>query len=421
MRVAGKRWRAWIAGALILVVVVAVAVTQWRGRGADRRVVAHFTKVVGIHPDSDVRVLGVRVGRVVAVIPQGRTVRVEMSYDRAYQVPAGAQAVIVPPSVVSDRYVQLTPAYAGGPALPDGADLPVERTAAPMEIDDIYQALDEFNRALGPDGANRDGALTDLVATGRANLEGNGADLHGTLDDLAKALSTLADGRQDLFGSVANLQRFTTALARSDQQVRAFNEQLAGVAEQLAGEREELSAALRNLTTALGDVTAFIKQNRAALKSNVDALADVTGVLARQQQALINILDVTPLALSNLNLSYNPRSGTLDTRDNALGPYDPASFVCSLMVDLLPVGEVSKKCFALAQTLRAKGLPLTPQLSKLLGLPAGTLPAAGAGPPATTAPGTAPKTPALPLPSLLPGGTGEPGDPTLGGILRGLA
>ena len=76
--------------------------------------------------------------------------------------------------------MQLTPAYTGGPALADGADLPVSRTAVPLELDDVYRALDEFNRALGPAGANRTGALTDLVATGAANLNGNGADLGAT-------------------------------------------------------------------------------------------------------------------------------------------------------------------------------------------------------------------------------------------------
>jgi len=364
----------------------------------ERRVVAHFARVVGVHPGSDVRVLGVRVGHVVAVEPEGRTVRVEMRYDHDWRVPAGAQAVIVPPSVVSDRYVQLTPAYDGGAALADGAELPVERTAAPMEIDEIYQALDDFNRALGPRGANADGALTDLLATGRANLEGNGAALGETLDGLSRALDTLSDGRQDLFGTVGNLQRFTTALARSDEQVRSFNVQLAGVAQQLAGERDELTAALRSLATALADVTTFVNQNRDALTSNVDALADVTGILVRQQRSLIEILDVAPLALSNLNLAYNPRSGTLDTRDNVLGPYDPASFVCSLMVDLLPVAKVAKKCFALAQTLQAKKLPMTNQLRKLLKLP----------------PAAAPKQP--PAPVAQPP-VKEP-DRTLAGILR---
>ncbi|GAA4713223.1 MCE family protein [Phytohabitans rumicis] len=369
-------------------IVVAAAVGAVVQREPQRRLVAHFARVVGVYEGSDVRVLGVRIGRVVAVRPEGRTVRVEMRYDRDWDVPADAQAVIVPPSVVSDRYVQLTPAYDGGPALADGAELPVSRTAAPMEIDEIYQALDDFNKALGPEGANADGALSDLLAAGRANLEGNGTELHDTLDGLSRALDALSDGRQDLFGTVGNLQVFTTALARSDQQVRSFNQQLAGVAEQLAGERNELTAALRSLATALADVTTFIKENRTALKSNVDALADVTGILVRQQQAVINILDVAPLALSNLNLAYNPRSGTLDTRDNAMGPYDPASFVCSLMVDLLPAAKVPDKC-------------------ALLKLPPGAAPAA--------------QVPTQPAPSPAPGGPTTPSDLTLGGILRGTS
>jgi phospholipid/cholesterol/gamma-HCH transport system substrate-binding protein len=408
MRIPTGRARAWTAAGISVAVLATAALTWAPWSTPERTLVAQFSRAVGVHAGSDVRILGVRIGHVVAVRPQGRTVRLEMRYAAGYDVPADARAVIVPPSIVSDRYVQLTPAYSGGATLADGADLPVDRTAAPMEIDDIYRALDDFNRALGPAGANADGALSNLIATGRANLAGNGEDLHTTLDGLSKALSTLADGRQDLFGSVANLQRFTTALARSDQQVRAFNQQLADVAEQLAGERNELAAALRNLATALSDVTTFVKQNRAALTSNVAALADVTTILVRQQQAIIKILDVAPLALSNLNLAYNARSGTLDTRDNALGPYDPASYVCAAMADLLPAAKVPGQCLALAQTLNAKHLPMPDQLRKLLGLKA-------LGAPAT---GTPAAPPAAPGPATAPGPTSG-GDSTLGGILRG--
>jgi phospholipid/cholesterol/gamma-HCH transport system substrate-binding protein len=402
------RRRGWVAAAVVATLAVVAGAVAWRVQAPGRGLVAHFEKTIGIHAGSDVRVLGVRIGSVVAVTPQGRTVRVEMRYDPRYDVPADAQAVIVPPSVVSDRYVQLTPAYSGGPRLADNADLPVTRTAVPLEIDDIYRALDEFDKALGPDGANADGALTDLLATSRANLDGNGQNLHDTLDGLSQALTTLADGRQDLFASVANLQKFTTALAESDLQVRQFNQRLAGVAEQLAAERDELAAALHSLTIALADVTAFVRDNRDELTSNVAALADVTGVLVRQQQAIINVLDVAPLALSNLNLAYNPRSGTLDTRNDATGPYDPASYVCSLMVDALPAPQVPKECLALAQTLGAKHLPMTNQLRRLLGLPAGTPASAGS-----------PVVPGGPSGELgVPAGSSS-SDPTLAGILRG--
>jgi len=184
-----------------------------------------------VHAGSDVRVLGVKIGRVVTVRPQGQTVRVEMRYDARYPIPADVRAVIVPPSVVSDRYVQLTPAYTTGPVLADGADLPTSRTAVPLELDDVYRALDAFNRALGPAGANRTGALSGLVSTGAANLNGNGANLGATLDGLSRTLDTLAAGRADLFGSIADLQRFVTALAQSDDQVRQFNDQLATASE----------------------------------------------------------------------------------------------------------------------------------------------------------------------------------------------
>src|SRR5205823_2811945 len=142
-------------------------------------------------------------------------------------------------------------------------------------------------------------------------------------------------------------------------------------------------------------------------KSNVDKLADLTGVLARQKQAIVDTLDFAPLALQNLNLSYNPRSGTTDTRDNAMGPYDPASYVCSLMVDAVPVAQIPKACFDLAKTLQSRQLPLTDELRKLLGLPA-TGGAASASTP------SAPSTPSIPATPPVTGGA----DPTLGGILK---
>jgi phospholipid/cholesterol/gamma-HCH transport system substrate-binding protein len=197
----------------------------------------------------------------------------------------------------------------------------------------------------------------------------------------------------------------TTALAKSDQQVRVFNQQLADVASQLSAERADLAAALRSLAVALTEVTTFVRANRELVRSNVTALADITTVLARQQKAIADILDVAPLAASNLNLAYNPRSGTLDTRNDALGPYDPAAFVCAILADAVALPQLPAQCTALAQTLAAKGLPMPDQLRRLLGL----APVDPAAPPVTQ-----PVQPALPqLPDL--GGTI---DRTLGGILK---
>ncbi|MEU5593247.1 MCE family protein [Streptomyces sp. NPDC020298] len=313
-----------------LAVVAALAYVLWP-RPEPLHVTAYFPRTVGIYPGSDVRVLGVRIGEVKKITPQGDRVRVELEYDAGRRVPADARAAIINSSVVSDRYVQLLPVYRKGPALRDGAVIPESRTAVPVELDRVFDSLHTTAEALGPKGANKDGSLSRLLKVSAGNLDGQGGNLNQTVHDLSQAVTTLSDGRTDLFGTVRNLQVFTAALAADDKSVRSFDTSLAGVAKQLAGERKDLAAALTNLATALGDVAAFVKRNKKSLTTDVRGLSKVTKVLVTQRAALDELLRVAPTGLSNLNNAYNPSSGTLDTRDNAQQAQDPASLLCSVL------------------------------------------------------------------------------------------
>src|SRR3954467_7022927 len=181
-----------------------------------------------------------------------------MLIDDAYDIPATADAVVLAPSLVSDRYVQFAPVYDGGEKMKDGAKVPLERTATPVELDQVYGALDELSAALGPTGANANGALSDLVDVGAANLDGNGEALNRTLTGFSQAVRTLADNRDNLFTSLDNLQTFTTALATIDSQVGQFNDNMAAVSDLLATERQDLAQAVKLLSQALGDVAGFI-------------------------------------------------------------------------------------------------------------------------------------------------------------------
>lgn len=312
------------------------------GGGDDpKHLTAHFARTVGLYKHSDVRILGVRIGQVTAIKPEGRTVRVEMEYDPKYKLPADAKAVVVSPSIVSDRYVQITPVYQGGEALPASFEMPADRTAVPVELDQIYSALDQLNQDIGPNGANRNGALSDLLHVGAQNLKGNGQLLNTTLADLSQAVATLSTSREDLFSTVDNLQDFTTTLANSDRTVRQFNTDLADVAAQLSGERQDLATAIRELSVALGEVATFVRENKSDLTANVKDLASVTSVLVKQKRALEEFLDNSATALSNLQLAYNPKSGTLDTRDNNSNQTTPQGLVCGLLTaagQTCPVG-----------------------------------------------------------------------------------
>lgn len=326
-----------IALACVLVLAV-VAAAWWLFFGAnDRRITAYFSSAVGIYAGGDVRVLGVPVGTVDEVVPQGKNVRVTFSVDRDTNVPADAGAVLVSPSVVSDRYVQLAPVYRGGPTMRDGAVIPKERTATPVELDQVYKSLNNVTSALGPQGANKNGALTDLLNTGAANLQGNGQALAESMSRLGEAGKTLSGNSKQLFGTVDNLQKFTTMVAANDGQVRQFNTQMQQVSGFLAGERGDFAQSLKQLSVALSKVDSFVKDNRQHLKTNVDQLNSVAQVLVKEKAALNESLTNAPLDLDGVYNAYNAASGTLDTRANINElNQPPAVAACKLLQQTVP-------------------------------------------------------------------------------------
>jgi virulence factor Mce-like protein len=323
--------------AVVLALLVALFLWWALVEGNQRRYSAVFTGVVGLYEDNDVRILGVKVGHVDKVTPEGDTVRVDMLVDRTIKIPATAKAVIIAPSLVSDRYVQFTPVYTGGKAMAEGAVLPKERTATPLEVDDLYASLNRVSVTLGPNGVNKNGALADLLNTAAKNLDGNGEALNQTVTQLSQMAKTLSGSDEDLFATVDNLQKFTSALAASDDAVNDFNEQAADVTRFLADEKGDLAEAVRQLGIALGAVQQFISDNRAHLKTNVDKLSTITQVLVDQRAALAETLDVAPVALSNIINAYNGSSGTLDARAdlNELAQ-PPIVAVCNLVRQVTP-------------------------------------------------------------------------------------
>ena len=325
-----------IAGPLlVLAIVAAIAISTLTG-DKTKHVSAVFEKSVSLYVGSDVRIMGVPVGKVTRVTPEATGVRVEMEYPAEVKIPVTAGAVIISPSIVGDRFVQFTPAWTEGASLPDDATLDLSRTRVPLELDEVYAGIDDLTVALGPQGANKTGALSDLLDSAAKNWGGQGEQFHQTITDIAAFTGTLDENKEEFFGTAAELEGFIETLASNDATVRRFNQSLAQVSELLGAERGELSASLRNLAVALDQVQAFVAENKDSLGRNIKGLAKVTRVLVKQRAALDEVLKVGPVALANLALTYNPQAGTLDTRanlDQIAGQIenDPALLLCTLL------------------------------------------------------------------------------------------
>jgi phospholipid/cholesterol/gamma-HCH transport system substrate-binding protein len=302
--------------------------------GGRRTATLEFARAVNLHEGDDVRVLGVRIGEVMSVRPDGDHVAVGIGYDRP--VPAEAKAVIVTPSVISGRFVQLTPAYTGGPRLADGAVIARDRTAVPVEWDDLKDQLTRLSKALA-----QNGSLPKAIDTAAANLQGNGGSIRQTITDLAKAASTLAAGSKDLFGTINNLQVLVTALNGADDQVRTFSAQLTAIAKLVDDNKNQLAAALSALDRATAEVADFVAHHADRLGVTVGQLADVTKILADDRAKLAEILHQAPTTLADTLALFDPATNTLQARLAINNTQDLAGFTC---ITLFSLGGTPDDC-----------------------------------------------------------------------------
>lgn len=338
----------------IVLAVLAAVITLLVSRGpGTMHITAYFSSSVGVYPGSEVRLMGVPIGKVDSVTPQPGDVRIDMSYDAAYRLPANAGAVIISPSLVSDRFVQLTPTYSGtGPTLQNGAVISLSRTRVPIELDQIYAVTNQLLTALGPHGANDRGAVSNLTKIAAKNLGGEGASLGELIDNLAGAGSTLNGSSNDFFATVSHLSNFTQTLAANDQSVRAFDSRMADVAAFLASERGELSLALQNLASAFGTVDTFVTDNQALLRVNVVKLATITNTLADQRTALDQLLRILPVAASNMARAWDPVNQSIRARSNEAELTKNINGVLCDAIQRAGVAQPTALCNLLGQLVR---------------------------------------------------------------------
>ncbi|PRC46144.1 mammalian cell entry protein, partial [Mycobacterium sp. ITM-2017-0098] len=234
-----SRWmRTALAGVLIVSLAVGVYLV-WPNR-AGHKVTAYFATAVGLYPGDDVRIVGVPVGTIDKIEPRAGDVKVTMTVDGDVKVPENAKALVIAPNLVSARFVQLAPAYTGGPVMADGAEIPLDQTAVPIEWDDVKEQLTQLSAQLGPQDGSTQGPLTEFVNQAADTFDGNGDTFRRALRELSQTAGRLGDSRADLFGTIRNLQVLVDALSKSNEQIVQFSNHVASVSPVLADASSDL-------------------------------------------------------------------------------------------------------------------------------------------------------------------------------------
>ena len=300
---------------VVVLVFVATGCVPDAVRGDKITVTAYLGDSAGLFVGNDVGVLGVPIGKVTDIEPEGDRVKVTMEIDADRAVPADAGAVVVARSVATDRYVELTPVYDGGAKLADGAEIDVDRTASPVDFDEVLETINDF--ATGIAGSKKTTrAVKKLIDSGAAALKGKGELFNASTRELAQAISTMSGQRKDFAETIVSLDVLVGTIAENDQTVRTFVDQVADASSLLADERGNFRKALRALDRAVTVVAQFAVDNRDEVVDSFENTTKVFRTMLSKREALNEILRVMPVALENL--MRLPVNGRIPTRVDPL-------------------------------------------------------------------------------------------------------
>jgi phospholipid/cholesterol/gamma-HCH transport system substrate-binding protein len=291
-------------------------------------IVAYFDNTNGIFAGDEVRVLGVPVGAIDKIEPQPLRAKVAFWIDDKYKVPADANAVIVSPSLVTSRAIQLTPAYTEGPAMADGAVISQDRTLVPVEWDELRQQLEELTDTLQPSSEGGVSTLGAFVNTAADNLRGEGANIRKSIVALSRAVSILGDHSGDLYSTVANLSTLVTALSSSTDLMAQLNGNLAAVTALLANDPHEVGRAIADLNVAVSGVGKFVEDNREALGATSEKLASVSTAVVDRIDEVKQLLHVAPNAVQNFVNTFEPAHASFTGAMAVNNFNDPITFLC---------------------------------------------------------------------------------------------
>jgi virulence factor Mce-like protein len=368
-----KRFTTSLAVVLGVLLVAGVALVVRQTLLRPRIITAYFTAATAVYPGDEVRVAGVKVGTIAAIEPEGTRAKMTLDIDRDVPIRADAKAVIVAQNLVAARYVQLTPAYrVSGPTMPDGAVIPVERTAVPVEWDEVKAQLMRLATDLGPSSEVSTPSVSRFIDSAADALGGNGDKLRQALLQLSGVGRILANGSGNIVDIIKNLQTFVTALRDSNTQIVQFGDRLATLTSVVDDSRSNLDAALSDLSIAVGDVQRFIAGSRNQTAEQITRLANVTQNLVDHRMDLENVLHATPNAFANFYNIYNPDTGSPVGQFVVNDFANPVAFFCSAIgaVENATAPETAKLCAQyLGPALRLLNfnylpLPINPYLMK---------------------------------------------------------
>lgn len=255
---------------------------------------ASFSDVTGLHEGDDVRIAGVKVGRVEEIELVGTHAEIGFAVLSDQPIFTNTRALIRYQNLVGQRYLALVPGQGQAAPLADGAHIPQDRTEPSFDLTALLNGFEPLFELLEPADINR---LSDSIIQ---VFQGSGPAMNTLLTQAAELTSTFAD-RDEIIGAVlTNLTSVLDQLAGKGPQFEALIGQTQQLVDGLSANSGPIVSAMESIHTVAGNVSGLIEDVRPALRADLVKFNDVAGLFLSEGPVVEATLTELPTFLTAL-------------------------------------------------------------------------------------------------------------------------
>jgi phospholipid/cholesterol/gamma-HCH transport system substrate-binding protein len=276
-----------VVGAISLAVVAALILMAFNAQnlpviGGGDTYYAAFTEAGGLEANDEVRVAGVRVGKVDEVELDGDHVRVTLRIEDDAAFGRDTRADIKVKTLLGAMYLSLAPAGPG--QLPEGSEIPVERTSSPYDAVKAFSGLAQTSEEIDTD------RLAESLTTLADLTRNTPAEFRSALDGLSRLSSNVAAKNAQLETLLGHLRDVADVLHARDQDIVGLMRDSDVLFRALVRRREAVHRLLVSTSTLSTELTRLVRQSKADLGPALTHLASVVAVLNKNEDNIDNSL-----------------------------------------------------------------------------------------------------------------------------------
>ena len=265
-----------VVGAISLAVVLGLMLLAFNAEklpiiGGGTTYYADFSEAGGLQANDEVRIAGVRVGKVDSVSLDGDQVKVAFRIQDGADFGTDTRAAIKVKTLLGAMYLSLEPAGSG--QLPGGSEIPVSRTTSPYDVVQAFSGLARTSERI--DTHQLATSLTTLADLTRNTPRNFRHALAGV-----SALSGNLAARNEQIGTLLqHLRGVTTTLNARDHDIVGLMRDSSVLFHALVERRQAIHDLLTSTSQLSLQLTRLVRQSRGDLKPALTHLSRVVDVL----------------------------------------------------------------------------------------------------------------------------------------------